>query len=227
MSRRALRLKKSKAPEQNASEETVEPLALSAVVRKLEELFDILNGLYFENALARPVITVQSAPKSYGHCSIKKVWKTGAEEKGESYYEINIGAEYLNRPGEKTAATMCHEMIHLYCRENDLKETCQGVRYHNKLFKEEAEKRGLEVGYDRANGYTHTDPTEEFKSKLRESGYALEVPFARYTPEKEKSAAHRNKARTYLCSACGQEVRSTADLNLICGNCEIPMARAK
>ena len=209
-----------KAPEQSLPAETV---ALSDVIRKLEELFDLLNKLYFESKLARPVITVQSTPKSFGHCTTKKVWKT----EGESYYEINIGAEFLNRPSEKTAATMCHEMIHLYCRENELKETCQGVRYHNKLFKEEAEKRELEAGYDRANGYTHTEPTEAFTSKLREEGYALEVPFARYTPEKEKAASIRNKPYTYSCGQCGQEVRSTADLNLICGNCEIPMLRSE
>lgn len=37
-----------------------EPMKMSDVVTKLESLFDILNRVYFDNALPKPVITVQS-----------------------------------------------------------------------------------------------------------------------------------------------------------------------
>ena len=80
-----------------------EPMKMSDVITKLEGLFDLLNRVYFENALPKPVITVQSTPKAYGHCTTKKVWKAGEEE---GQYEINIGAEFLNRPSANTAATM-------------------------------------------------------------------------------------------------------------------------
>ena len=40
-----------------------EPMKMSDVVTKLESLFDILNRVYFDNALPKPVITVQSTPK--------------------------------------------------------------------------------------------------------------------------------------------------------------------
>ena len=39
-----------------------EPMKMSDVVTKLEGLFDILNRVYFDNALPKPVITVQSTP---------------------------------------------------------------------------------------------------------------------------------------------------------------------
>ena len=71
-----------------------EPMKMSDVVTKLESLFDILNRVYFDNALPKPVITVQSTPKAYGHCSTKKIWKS----ENDGQYEINIGAEFLNRP---------------------------------------------------------------------------------------------------------------------------------
>ena len=60
-------------PETEAAEpETYdEPMKMSDVVTKLESLFDILNRVYFDNALPKPVITVQSTPKAYGHCSTK------------------------------------------------------------------------------------------------------------------------------------------------------------
>ena len=97
-----------------------EPMKMSDVVTKLESLFDILNCVYFDNALPKPVITVQSTPKAYGHCSTKKIWKS----ENDGQYEINIGAEFLNRPSANTAATMCHEMVHLYCLVNEIQDTC-------------------------------------------------------------------------------------------------------
>ena len=201
------------------------PLSMSEITAKLENLFDILNGLYFEGALPRPVITVQSTPKAYGRCSNKKIWSSGVEGEGDSYYEINLGAEYLNRPSEQTAATMLHEMVHLHCRENGIKETCQGVRYHTKVFKNEAEARDLEIGYDRSIGYSITMPTPELIEKLRETGFELSVPFARHTLGNGK-APQRNKSHKYECPDCGQSFRSTAELNINCGICETKMERA-
>lgn len=202
------------------------PLALSEIVSKLESLFDMLNRLYFENKLPRPIITVQSTPKFYGHCSTKKIWKKGADGEDEGQYEINIGAEFLNRPSEYTAATMLHEMVHLYCRENDLEEACQNGRYHNKLFKQECEARGLVIEYDRTNGYSTSLPSDSFTENLRSNGYVLKVPFARHTLVKEKKKAERSKAHKYVCPVCGQEVRTTQELSLICGICKVEMERA-
>lgn len=196
------------------------PMNMSDVVAKLEALFDLLNMAYFDGILPRPVITVQSTPKYYGHCSTKKIWKS----ENDARYEINIGAEYLNRPSADTAATMCHEMVHLYCLEQEIADTCQKGRYHNKTFKVECEDRDLEVGYDRANGYTHTTPTEAFKKTLEDAGFVLEVPFARIPP-KAKAKAEREKAHKYVCPICGQEVKTTAELSLICGVCKVPMER--
>ena len=201
------------------------PLALSEIVAKLENLFDTLNGLYFEGTLPRPIITIQSTPRAYGHCSSRKIWTSGVEGEGESYYEINIGAEHLNRPSENTAATMLHEMIHLNCRENGIKETCQGVRYHTKVFKVEAERRDLKIEYLRSVGYSITSPTEALIEKLREAGFEMEIPFARHTLGDGAPKTQRNKAVKYECPKCGQKVRSTADLNIKCGICEVKMER--
>lgn len=198
-----------------------EPMKMSDVVTKLESLFGILNRVYFDNALPKPVITVQSTPKAYGHCSTKKIWKS----ENDGQYEINIGAEFLNRPSANTAATMCHEMVHLYCLVNEIQDTCQKGRYHNKTFKAEAEARDLEIGYDRTVGFSHTNPTEAFKKTLEDNGFVLEVPFARVMPE-EKAKAEREKPHRYVCPVCGQEVKTTADLSLICGICEVAMERA-
>lgn len=38
----------------------------------LNKIFDQLNERYFESALSRPTITIQSTPKAYGHFSLRK-----------------------------------------------------------------------------------------------------------------------------------------------------------
>ena len=69
----------------------------------LNKLFDLLNAEFFESALSRPTITIQSTPKAYGHFSLREdTWisKTGAT------HEINIGClDYIkNGPCGMTAA---------------------------------------------------------------------------------------------------------------------------
>ncbi len=104
-----------------------------------ERAFEVFNEVYFDNSLPDAVITIQSSPKTFGYITVHKVW-TDTED---SYHEINIGAEHLARPIENVLATLLHEMVHLYCMDNGINDTSKGGRYHNKLFRDEAEKRDL------------------------------------------------------------------------------------
>lgn len=173
---------KAKAEKKTEEKPVNDPMEMGKTITALESIFDKLNVLYFEGKLPRPVITVQTTPKAYGHCTTKKIWRTG-EENGEGMYEINLGAEFINRPKENTCATLLHEMVHLYCTENGIADTCQKGRYHNKTFRDECVARDLDVEYDRANGYAHTSPTDAFKAKLAEAGVDLTVRFARIMPK--------------------------------------------
>lgn len=213
--------KADKKAKKSAEADPADPMKMSETIAALEDIFDKLNAIYFEGKLPKPVITVQTTPKAYGHCSTKKIWRAG---ESEGMYEINLGAEFINRAKEETCATLLHEMVHLYCNENEISETCQKGRYHNKTFKAECEARDLEVEYDRANGYAYTIATETFKAKLTEAGVDLTVRFARIMP-KGKAKAERAKAHAYVCPICGQTVRTTSELTLTCGVCEVPMGR--
>lgn len=196
------------------------PMKMSETITALEVLFDKLNDIYFEGKLPKPVITVQSSPKAYGHCTTKQIWKS----EDSAMYEINLGAEFINRPMANTAATLCHEMVHLYCLVNEIQDTCQKGRYHNKAFKAEAESRDLNIEYDRAIGYSITSPTEAFIEKLNNSGFDMSIRFARVTPQK-KASSEREKPHKYVCPICGQEVKSTADLKIKCAICDVDMEK--
>lgn len=77
----------------------------------LNKIFDLLNDAYFESALSRPTITIQSTPRAYGHFSLRgDTWLS----KNGATHEINIGAGTLSRPIEEVTATLLHEMVHYY-----------------------------------------------------------------------------------------------------------------
>ena len=65
----------------------------SRLAAYLEKLYDKLNADFFDGELERPVITVQSTPRAYGHYSLYDAWNV----KGEGYRELNIGAGHHYR----------------------------------------------------------------------------------------------------------------------------------
>ena len=90
---------------------------MSRAVSQLEHIYNALNADFFAGELPVPIVTVQSKPGTYGHCTTSKVW----QRKDTGAYELNIAAEVLNFPIEETLDTMIHEMCHLYCRENGIR----------------------------------------------------------------------------------------------------------
>ena len=54
---------------------------MSRAVSQLEHIYNSLNADFFSGELPVPIITVQSKPGTYGHCTTSKVWQrkeTGA-----------------------------------------------------------------------------------------------------------------------------------------------------
>lgn len=140
---------------------------ITDLLTELYRVFNLFNSRFFENKLELPVIIVQSSRKrnTLGTCSINKIWiqKEDTESaptlKGTeqfSKYEITISAEHLNRPIEDICATLLHEMIHLHNGLNNIKDTSNNYVYHNKKFKEQAEKRGLVIEHAKTIGWSVT-----------------------------------------------------------------------
>lgn len=200
----------------------------------LEDLFDLLNNKLFNGELPKAVITIQSSRRCYGYITTQKVWNNDID--GESFYEICISAEYLNRNIENVAATLCHEMVHLYCMVKHISDTSQGGRYHNKNFKTEAEKRLLIIEYRKYIGYSATKPSEEFISLLTENGYTENMNYYRkdifYTGggadgsdddsnnvTGKGTGRRKTSTRRYACTGCGLRIRATKDVRVICADC--------
>lgn len=206
---------------------------MSRAVSQLEHIYNSLNTDFFGGELPVPIITVQSKPGTMGHCSVAKVW----QRPDGATYELNVAAEVLNYPIEETLDTMLHEMVHLYCRQHGIKEVSRGGTYHNKRFREEAERRGLECFQTGKYGW-NTRPGDALVEYALSKGWN-EIRIGRSTlppmlrtgaggatqPGAELPGGKRpSSTRKLLCPQCGQSVRATRKVNILCGDCMLPMA---
>lgn len=195
----------------------------------LVKVFKAVNEYYFNGELETPTITVQSTIGAYGHITTSKVWNNN----GVATYELNLGAETLNRPIENVVATMIHESVHLYCMMNQIQDTSNRGVYHNKRFKKVAEEIGhLQVDRHDKYGWTITNPTEDtldfciaygFEDILikRETNYSfkgLGLPKSGDGSELPKTVKP-SSTRKYICPCCGNSFRATKNLNVMCMDC--------
>ena len=188
----------------------------------LEAAFDMLNRSLFESALSKSVITISPTPGAYGHFTPWKSWKSAD---GEEYCEINLGAETLDRPVVETIATLVHEMVHQWCYEHDLKDTSRGNTYHNQVFKIEAEKRGLDISFDKRIGWSVTKPGDALLVMQRQGAFKdCEIELHRLGSSRRVATGKaKSSTRKYVCPGCGMSVRATKEVNIVCGDCEKAM----
>jgi len=193
---------------------------------ELNRLFDLLNKEFFESKLIQPIIIVQRKVKknTLGTCSNNPVWLNKKNEENDNKYEITLSGEYLNRTNEEIVATLLHEMIHLYCSQNKIKDTSNNCVYHNKKFKEEAEKRGLIISKDKTIGWSLTKlkpETIELIKKFKIDDSAFEYY--------RKSLLDLPKTTTtiykYICPKCNLKISHYKEVNLICGDCKVPFQK--
>ena len=199
----------------------------------LNTIFDLLNDRYFESALSRPVITIQSTPKAYGHFTLYDAWSVDGNK---GMREINIGAGTLSRPIENVVATLLHEMVHYWNDSHGIKDCSRGSTYHNRKFKELAEACDLHIEHHPTYGWSITSPSDaltEFclENNLteirlcRNDGIPIRIPgtgthagsgsgSSNGTPVKKPSST-----RKYVCPNCGLSVRATKKVNIGCLDC--------
>ena len=202
----------------------------------LNKIFDLLNAEFFEGALSRPTITIQSTPKAYGHFSLRAdTWisKVGAT------HEINIGAGTLARPIEEVAATLLHEMVHYWNCVSGIQDCSRGGTYHNRRFKDAAESHGLTVQHSEKYGWSHTSPsdvlldfvllndlTDILINRNEYSGFQIGGTGTHSGTPIGAAVPKRSSSRKYLCPCCGMSIRATREVNIGCLDCGEKMVPA-
>ena len=199
----------------------------------LNKVFDLLNARFFENALSRPTITIQSTPRAYGHFTLNDdtwVSKIGAS------HEINIGAGTLARPIEEVCATLLHEMVHYYNYVKGIQDCSRGNTYHNKHFKQAAEQRGLAVTHSEQHGWAHTAPADELLDFVIENeltdilinrndgmGFYIGKTGTHSGGVEITGKSRTSSTRKYVCPHCGVSVRATRTVRIACMDCDEQM----
>lgn len=209
-----------------------ETVKTSRTAGYLEKIFRALNNRYFDNQLEEPIITLQSTPRAYGHCSTQKIWLRGDIES----FEINIGAGDLDRPIENVVSTLLHECVHLWNIQTGVKDTSRAGAYHNKKFKAAAEARDLHISYDPRIGWSITKPTDNLIEFIFEQGWenirmnrnegfsvaGVGTPLRGLGGSVGRSGSN---SRKYQCPCCGNSVRATKAVNIACLDCGVQMVQ--
>ena len=197
----------------------------------LNKVFDLLNAEFFESALSRPTITIQSTPKAYGHFSLRE--DTWVSKLGGTH-EINIGAGTLARPIEEVAATLLHEMVHYHNYLHGVQDCSRGNTYHNRKFKDAAEERGLIVTHSDKYGWSHTSPSDRLLEFIMDNdltdillnrnefgGFRITGTGTHSgTPTVGGMPPRTSSSRKYMCPCCGMSVRATKVVNVACLDCD-------
>jgi len=203
------------------------------MLKELYRIFDAINKEYFENSLPKVFITLQQGkkktkavygtffPKSWAESQGKEFDEaTGMEQiktNEERFHEIAMSAEYFTRPTANWCSTLCHEMAHLFCEVNELEDTSNKGVYHNKVFKREAEKRGLIIEKADTIGWSVTTPSVDFIQFINTLNVDEDV-FSYFRDTKLAPNEVTLKKR-YVCCECGMQVQAKKNKNIICGEC--------
>ena len=205
----------------------------------LNKIFDLLNERYFDGTLSKPVITIQSTPRAYGHYTLYDAWSVDGDK---GMREINIGAGTLSRPIENVVATLLHEMVHYWNDNHGIKDCSRGNTYHNRKFKEKAETCDLHIEHHPTYGWSLTSPTDalmEFcvENNLteirlcRNDGISIRGTGTGATGTRAGTATgatgrKKNSTRKYYCPCCGMSVRATKTVHIGCLDCQEPLLPA-
>lgn len=174
----------------------------------LEELYNKINYNLMGGKLPLANVTIQSLRKSnQGY---------GVLEKG-GIYCINIYKEDLFASEREVYCKFLHEIIHLYCRVHDIKDTSRDGRYHNARFKEIAETYGLIVIKDKKNGHVVADIKDEVIDKIGFQNLRKKLNVALEQESSRKNKGKMQKKSTFVCPVCKRKAVAPSTMKLICG----------
>lgn len=149
-------------------------------------------------------VNVQTSKGAFGHYS-KNRWLMG--EQKEKVDELALNPEYFQNPLE-IIDTILHELVHVYCEQNNIKDTSRNGYYHNKKFKDIAEGYGLLCEATDAGWNTTSKGNEEKLEEINsELPYRITSDMIRRSTEKPKRTRTSTPKHAYTCPICGTTIK--------------------
>lgn len=220
-------------------------LSISPIITALETSFDWLNDRFYEGKLKRPVITLSEGKDRYRgwfYAGTKedpdagKIWHT--KDGSQNANELNVASDYLDRGFEPVVETLCHEMVHCYNDMIHVQDCARSGSRHNKKFKEAAEAHGMhwndlgddpsakadfkKVGFARVS--LNDDVRDEVLEALKPLQEALTIYRDRtFSSKGKRVSSKKSNVIKYMCPCCGNSVRATKEVKIMCMDCDQPM----
>lgn len=178
----------------------------------------------FQLDVSKIIVNVQQLRGGYGRFA-PMAWTVNEEERDELC--INPEQFYICNPAE-CIDTILHELTHLYCHRNGIKECSRNGYYHNKRFREVAETVFHLKCIRTSSGYNTTSKTNEdyllgINKKLPhpfDGAWYRNQKLKKPGDEEENESTHSFK---YACPNCKQSVRGTKkNIRILCMDCRVP-----
>lgn len=207
------------------------------ILNELYRIYNAINDEYFESSLPTVFITLKQGktksknvygtftPNSWLHKDGEEIDEEGIAKdiiNENRIHEIAMSSEYLSRPFANMCATLCHEMVHLYCEINKIEDTSNNGVYHNNKFKKEAEKRGLIIDKAKIIGWSVTTPSTDFIEFVSTIDDIDDSVFA-YFRETPMEISKPTQKKRWVCPICGQMVSAKKTANIGCWECNMQM----
>ena len=112
---------------------------MNLTIEMIKENFDVINELFFDNELKTPEFQITSVKSYLGLYHYRYDWYDGSLVESTIYI-----SDYFDRSEEDIVNTIAHEMIHLYIRQNNIKDTRP---HHGRVFNQIADRLNREGGF--------------------------------------------------------------------------------
>lgn len=186
-------------------------------------MFDFFNGVLFGGALPSCLLNFSRKARTGGFFAPGR-WQDG---QGQVAHEISLNPSQLRlRKAIDVAATLVHEMVHLWQQELGQDKPCRG--YHNAEWSLKMMEVGLMPSH---NGEVDGRTTGRHMTHYIIQGGAFErafyqLPEGAYLPwgcddgmELPRDKVKRNASKTKFTCPCGNAAWGRPGLNLVCGDC--------
>lgn len=200
----------------------------------IETIYQKLNKDFFDSKLITPIINIiPSSRDSFASVAFDVKWIF--QNRFSRSVEMNISTCTIELPMLYLCAELLHVMCHIYCYQNEIKDTSNQMIYHNKQFKKCAELHGLDCKKGKY-GWDKTLPNEKLIKWVGEN-HLEDIKIYRDTSVElfdvdidENKQLHTNMVKItnktssikWVCPVCGNIARTTSNFVLLCGGKRIP-----
>jgi len=174
-------------------------------ITELERLLIFLNKRFNLKLPDDIVVNIQQTSKNTLGFFRPKAHKEHFENINKPLHTIVVSSQHLK---ETPYETFVHETGHFYNEVNKIKDV-SGFQYHNKHFKEIAEKLLLKVERGK-RGFAYTSGTPEFQKMINDFKPDKNA-FRLFQKEKPKQEKSPNRNLLFMCG-CGTKVRTARNI---------------